>query len=213
MKTRVFVILFAVRGLASAAKAQPGPGYLREHGWTFRIGRGCYGLCQERVLLDPKYGGGSFTLIYFGKHEFAVKMRAGWLIASGRRAVGRDGSVYVGGAGRDAERLSGHQAVKEGSSTADKRRWTRMGNFTEGTSDIRLSRTAQRRLGGRDGAQRSARPTNERTAQRAVPTHSAPSLPTARHPYPRRGPEMAVFWQFLSCAGAGVCRSLKPAKA
>jgi len=55
--------------------AQPGPIYFIERDWSFRIGGGRFGLYQDRLLGDEKYGAGRHTTLYFGKGSLRVKTR------------------------------------------------------------------------------------------------------------------------------------------
>ena len=53
--------------------AQPGPIYFVERDWSFRIGGGRFGLYQDRLLGDEKYGAGRHTTLYFGGGSLRVK--------------------------------------------------------------------------------------------------------------------------------------------
>jgi hypothetical protein len=99
MRARLLAIVFTMMLLASAARAQPGPLFISEHDWTFRVGGGCYGLYQEWSYGDPKYGGGRHTIIYFSRHEFVANMRAGWLIALVVVPLGATGAFLLVGRG------------------------------------------------------------------------------------------------------------------
>ena len=54
---------------------QPGPIYFVEHDWTFRVAGARFGLYQDRMLGDEKYGAGRHTTLYFGSASFRTSTR------------------------------------------------------------------------------------------------------------------------------------------
>ena len=54
---------------------QPGPIYFVEHDWTFRVAGARFGLYQDRLLGDEKYGAGRHTTLYFGRGSFRTRTR------------------------------------------------------------------------------------------------------------------------------------------
>jgi|ERR1043166_1272689 hypothetical protein len=75
MKTCRFAIL-AVLLLESAVSAQPGPIYFVEHDWSFCVAGSRFGLCQDKLLGDEKYGAGRHTTLYFGGASFRTSTRS-----------------------------------------------------------------------------------------------------------------------------------------
>ena len=74
MKICRFAILMVLL-LQPTVWAQPGPIYFVEHDWTFRVGGGRFGLYQDKLLGDEKYGAGRHTTLYFGGGSFRTKTR------------------------------------------------------------------------------------------------------------------------------------------
>src|SRR5262245_38474469 len=72
MKLRWFVLLTLLL-LASPALSQPGPIYFVEHDWTVRVGRARFGVLQDKILGDEKYGGGRKTTLYIGRPIFRAR--------------------------------------------------------------------------------------------------------------------------------------------
>ncbi len=75
------------------AGAQPGQIYFVEHDWTVRVGGARFGLYQDRLLGDEKYGAGRHTTLYFGRASLRTKTRtfqsSAWsLVSLGGLALG-----------------------------------------------------------------------------------------------------------------------------
>ena len=75
MRTCRFAIL-AVLLLESTVWAQPGPIYFVEHDWTLRVAGSRFGLYQDKLLGDEKYGAGRHTTLYFGGASFRTSTRS-----------------------------------------------------------------------------------------------------------------------------------------
>ncbi len=75
MKSSLLTTLMVLL-LESTVWAQPGPIYFVEHDWTFRVAGGRFGLYQDKLLGDEKYGAGRHTTLYFGGTSFRTSTRS-----------------------------------------------------------------------------------------------------------------------------------------